>query len=73
MRRPLPTIRPFDDSNTHIGWTIGAGVEFAATDNLSIDLLYRYSDYGTQTYDLGSDVDFDLRTHTVTAGLHWKF
>jgi outer membrane immunogenic protein len=55
---------------THIGWTAGAGVEFAATEDLSVDLLYRYSDYGTQSYN-GTDVS--LNTHQVTIGLNWHF
>jgi outer membrane immunogenic protein len=60
---------------THIGWTVGAGVEFAVSEELSIDLLYRYSDYGAQTYDFpsGTDPEIDLTAHTIQAGLHWNF
>ncbi|ODT09315.1 MAG: hypothetical protein ABS35_43155 [Kaistia sp. SCN 65-12] len=61
------------DSNIHVGWTAGAGVEFAATDNLSVDLLYRYSDYGTQTYVTGGPFDATITTHQVTVGLNWSF
>jgi len=62
------------DTNTHVGWTVGAGVEIAATEELSIDLQYRYSDYGSQDYTLGGGVvGVDLTTHQVTAGLHWNF
>ncbi|WP_055046258.1 outer membrane protein [Devosia sp. A16] len=61
------------DSNTHIGWTVGAGVEFAVADNVSIDLLYRYSDYGTQTYEVVPDSDVTLTAHTVSVGLNWRF
>lgn len=60
----------FSESSTHIGWTVGAGVEIAATDDLSIDILYRYSDFGSQDYD---GLDIDLTQHAVTAGLNWKF
>ncbi|MDC9824990.1 porin family protein [Devosia sp. ZB163] len=64
---------PFD--NTHVGWTVGAGVEFAVSEELSVDLLYRYSDYGTEIYnDGGQQVPkVSLTTHTVQAGLHWSF
>ncbi len=64
-----------ESTQVHFGWTAGAGVEIAATDNLSVDLLYRYSDYGTATYDLGGSgsPDLDLTTHTLSAGLNWKF
>lgn len=62
------------DTQTHIGWTVGAGVEFAVADNVSVDLLYRYSDYGTKTYDLvGNDADFSLSAHTISAGVNFKF
>ncbi len=62
------------DTATHIGWTVGAGVEIAATEELSIDLQYRYSDYGAQNYVLTTNpTSIGLTTHQVTAGLHWNF
>ena len=57
-------------NETHVGWTAGAGVEFAVADNISVDLLYRYSDYGTATY---GGTDFSLTAHAVTVGLNFKF
>ena len=64
-----------DDTQTHFGWTAGAGVEVAATEQISIDLGYRYSDYGQATYDVGGpgSSDLDLSTHAVTAGVNFKF
>lgn len=63
-----------DDTQTHIGWTVGAGVEFAVADNISLDLLYRYSDYGSKTYAFDGGVsDFNLTAHTVSAGVNFKF
>jgi outer membrane immunogenic protein len=63
-----------EDSQTHVGWTAGAGVEFAVADNLSLDLLYRYSDYGTADYTLnGVTEELGLTSHQVTAGINWKF
>jgi len=62
------------DDQTHVGWTVGAGVEFAATENLSIDLLYRYSDYGDATYTVGPiEGDVGLTSHTLTVGLNFGF
>jgi outer membrane immunogenic protein len=61
----------YSDSQTHLGWTVGAGVEIAATEDLSIDVLYRYSNYGEKTYF--NEVDMTLDTHQVTVGLNWKF
>lgn len=64
---------PDEDSQVHIGWTAGAGVEVAVVDNVSVDLQYRYTDYGTADYDLSGDPTFDLSTHAVTAGVNFKF
>lgn len=58
-------------NDTHVGWTAGAGVEFAVADNISVDLLYRYSDYGTAEYFPGDE--FGLTSHAVTVGLNFKF
>lgn len=67
------TVTPIEDTQTHIGWTAGAGVEFAVADNVSLDLQYRYSDYGTKTYDLAAPSDFSLTSHAVTAGINFRF
>ncbi|MGN6486267.1 MAG: outer membrane protein [Devosia sp.] len=67
---------PFSADATHLGWTIGAGVEFAVADNLSIDAAYRYNNYGTASY-AGPDEtfggDFGLTSHQLTVGLHYGF
>lgn len=65
-----------DETNTHVGWTIGVGAEAMVTDNVSIKAEYRYSDYGTQTYDyfLGAlPVDTGFTTHTGTVGVNFHF
>jgi opacity protein-like surface antigen len=64
---------PTDNSQVHFGWTAGAGVEVAATEQISLDLNYRYSDYGQATYDVGTPSDLSLTTHAVTAGVNFKF
>jgi outer membrane immunogenic protein len=63
-----------EDSQTHIGWTAGAGVEFAVADNISLDLQYRFTDYGSEDYDLeATTVPLALTTSTVTAGVNFRF
>jgi len=69
----------FDDPNSasamHYGWTAGAGVEIAATDNLNVDLQYRYTDLSGEVYDwsgAGTNPTVDLTTHTATVGLKWQ-
>lgn len=62
-----------EDTQTHIGWTLGAGVEFAVAENVSLDLQYRYSDFGKKTYDLAVPTDYSLTSHAVTAGINFRF
>lgn len=62
-----------DSTQMHFGWTAGAGVEVAATDQISVDLQYRYSDYGKATYDLNGGSELGLTTHALTAGVNFKF
>lgn len=64
---------PYSDSNVHFGWTAGAGVSIAASENMTIDLEYRYTDYGSQDYTFAStDVPVSLTSNAVTVGLNWK-
>ncbi|MBB5753642.1 outer membrane protein [Prosthecomicrobium pneumaticum] len=59
-----------DESNWHVGWTAGAGLEYGFTQNVTGRLEYSYVDLGSENY-LGTDVDFT--THIVKAGLNFKF
>jgi len=66
-----------EGSATHFGWTAGAGVEIAATEDLSVDVAYRYSDFGEQEYDYDNpaftDPTIALTEHLFTVGLNWRF
>ncbi len=61
------------------GWTVGAGVEYALTNNLSFKTEYLYVDLGDKTLyaaDYGfatARLDVDTRFHVVRAGLNWRF
>lgn len=70
------------DSNTHFGYTIGAGVEYAVSDNWTVKGEYLYVDLGSENYDFNfplgvSDVDVaskaSLDMHLVRLGLNYKF
>lgn len=62
------------DSNTHIGWTAGAGAEAFITDNVSARLEYRYTEYGEETYDLPTGpVSSGFDEQSVRAGIGVKF
>jgi outer membrane immunogenic protein len=63
-----------DDENTHWGWTIGGGIDWALSEQFIIRAEYLYDDYGSKTYDIdGTDVDGDLDAHTVRAAFIWNF
>ncbi|MBW9080741.1 porin family protein [Rhizobium pusense] len=55
-----------------IGWTAGAGVEHAVTDNILVRGEYRYSDFGTKDFGPGIG-DFGATQHKVLVGASYKF
>lgn len=65
--------------NTKWGWTIGAGGEYAVTDNMSLKTEYLYTDLGKANVinaNIGggtATLDRDYRFHTVRVGLNFKF
>jgi outer membrane immunogenic protein len=59
-----------DDSDTRVGWTLGAGLEYALWSNWSVKVEYLYADLGT--YDIGGG-DVDFTTNIVRAGLNYRF
>lgn len=59
----------FEDN--FVGWTIGAGLEYAVTDNVTIRGEYLYTDFGTADFDSGADVG--LTSSIVRAGVNFKF
>lgn len=59
-----------DADKTFNGWTVGAGVDYAFTDNLFGRAEYRYNDYGDEEIQ-GTDVDLDEQV--VSAGVGVKF
>lgn len=65
-------------SDTRVGWTLGGGVEYAITNNLSAKAEYLYVDLGSFNCGLscggGLTTDnVDFHTHLVRGGLNWKF
>lgn len=60
------------------GWTAGAGVNFAYTDNLILGAEYRYTDFGKVNQAgsgplLGLTVRHEPATHTLRASVAYKF
>lgn len=60
------------------GWTAGAGVNFAYTDNLILGAEYRYTDFGKVNHAgggplFGLTVRHEPATHTLRASVAYKF
>ncbi len=63
-----------------VGWTAGAGVDYAMTNNIFLGLDYRYFDLGSQNFNLGAVTPgivtpngaFPGTTSTVAASIHPK-
>jgi outer membrane immunogenic protein len=63
-----------EDDDTGVGWTIGAGVEYAFTDNLIGRAEYRYTDFGDFDFTIdGTPLTGDLTTNDVRLGIAYKF
>lgn len=63
------------DSQMHVGWTAGLGVEVGVTQNISASLEYRYTDLGSEDYDFAPSFDTEASTefHTIGAAVKWRF
>lgn len=67
----------YTGSDTVLAYQLGAGVNFAVSDQMSLDVGYRYkatSNFGIQAGDLGGDYpNGHLGSHNVQVGLTYKF
>lgn len=63
------------DDNTHYGYTVGAGLEYAFTNNLTAKIEYLYTDLGEKRYftNLGVNQKIGNDFSVVRAGLNYKF
>jgi outer membrane immunogenic protein len=58
-------------SNTSAGWTVGAGLEYGITPNVSLKAEYLYVDLGGTT-PIALDRT-DLKANVVRGGINWRF
>ncbi|RVD41485.1 porin family protein [Mesorhizobium sp. M4B.F.Ca.ET.019.03.1.1] len=62
---------------THVGWTVGGGVEHALSDRWIARVEYRYSDFGSKALSavngFTTETHVDLQTHDIRVGLSYKF
>jgi outer membrane immunogenic protein len=74
------TPQEFSIENDRSGYTVGAGIEYALTDNVTFKTEYLYTDLGSEelaagnlSRELGGTISSDVAFHTVRAGLNFQF
>ena len=71
------TIPIGDDSHTHTGWTLGAGLEYAITHSITAKAEYLYVQLNDQDYfvNLGcpGPCSFGAKANVVRVGVNWLF
>lgn len=67
-------------SDTRVGYTVGAGAEYAITNHVMLKTEYLYTDLGKLKFDNGDDDGYykvsgevKLPFHTIRIGLNYKF
>jgi outer membrane immunogenic protein len=70
-----PGIDAFSTKYYNLGWTVGAGVEYAFAPRWSTKLEYLYADLGKTTDDFGAVgvMRTDVKVQTVKVGVNYKF
>lgn len=71
----------FTNSDTLIGWTVGAGVEAMLRRNWLMRAEYLYANYGKFNFTafpygptrFGAEAEADVSTHSLSVGLAYKF
>ena len=62
------------DTQTHSGWALGAGWEWAFAPNWSAKLEYLYIDLGSKTYTVpGFSAPIDVQLSTLKLGVNYRF
>ncbi len=60
------------EDKTHLGWTVGAGMEFGLTQQWSAKLEYLYLSYADRSYSI-SGTSVGLDTNVVRFGVNYRF
>jgi outer membrane immunogenic protein len=66
------SVGPLSDDGFHNGWTLGGGVEYAFTNNLSAKIEYLYVDLEKQDF-FNRTVKAGAEFSVVRAGLNYRF
>lgn len=83
---PNYSVFSFEDQDTLLGWTVGAGLEFALSDHLTTRIEYQHYDFGAIIYDyqgeyqingggqsqLRGKLNADITLDVVKFGMNYK-
>ncbi|UTO28656.1 outer membrane protein [Bartonella harrusi] len=61
-----------DETKTFVGYTLGAGVDLAMTNNVIVRAEYRYSDFGKKKYS-NNKYETSYKTNDFRVGVAYKF
>lgn len=61
------------DSELHLGFSIGGGLDVRVSDNIVLRAEYIYDHYESLNYNIGGGVKVDTDPHTVRGAVIWKF
>jgi outer membrane immunogenic protein len=61
------------ESKNHVGWTVGAGLEWALVNNWTAKVEYLYVDLGSKNYFGAAGADVDVTAHTAKLGVNYRF
>lgn len=69
----FPSSRPLDRS--YVGWTVGAGVDYAVDNNWVLGVDYAYSDFGSHNFenDEIGPTFVEPGLHLISASISYKF
>jgi outer membrane immunogenic protein len=70
---PIPF---YSRSKAQVGWTVGAGIEYALNNNWSVRGEYRYTQFGSQSdviFGTGAFPRHTIEEHAVRVGFSYKF
>ena len=67
-----PTLGFTDANKLHFGFNVGAGIDYAVTNNVFIGVEYRYLDLGKETYNLGAFTPAGAAAQTVSSSVGLK-
>ncbi|WP_412057206.1 outer membrane protein [Bartonella sp. DGB2] len=66
--------KKLNDSQILLGFTVGAGFDFAITDNVLARAEYRYNDFGSKDFTFKTnEVKYALKDQDIRVGIAFKF